>query len=68
LIVWTPYAELYHHELKTRGEDISPLKKKRWFKEVELFQRKWEHVLDKGDEYYNLNLTLEKEDFSIKIN
>jgi len=68
LNVWTPYAELYHHELKTRGEDISPIKKKRWFKEVELFQRKWEHVLDEGDEYYNPNLTLEKEDFSINKN
>jgi len=68
LNVWTPYAELYHHELKTRGEDVSTIKKKRWFREVELFQRKWENLLDKGDEYYNDNLTLEKEDFSLKIN
>lgn len=66
-IVWTPYAELYHHESKTRGYDDTHEKKERFRREVWLFQRKWKDVLAKGDPYYNPNLTLDREDFSIKI-
>ena len=32
LIVWTPYAELYHHESKTRGYEDTPEKIKRFKK------------------------------------
>ena len=67
LIVWTPYAELYHYESKSRGQEDTPEKKKRFQMEVELFQEKWKNVLEKGDPYYNPNLTLEREDFSIRL-
>ena len=66
LVVWTPYAELYHHESKSRGYEDTPEKQERFKKEIELFKKKWGHILEKGDPYYNPNLTLEKEDFSIK--
>ena len=67
LIVYTPYAELYHHESLSRGYEDTEEKKIRFRKEIEFFQRKWRDVLDKGDPYYNPNLTLDKEDFSIRI-
>ena len=66
LIVFTPYAELYHYESKSRGADDDP-KKQRWFEsEVFRFQKRWSKELADGDPYYNPNLTLDKEDFSLK--
>src|SRR5207302_3273705 len=35
LIVWTPYAELYHHESATRGSDLAPEQSERFAAEVE---------------------------------
>jgi len=67
LIVYTPYAEFYHHESLSRGYEDTPEKKERFKKEIEYFRRKWKEVLDKGDPYYNPNLTLDREDFSIRI-
>ena len=66
LIVWTPYSELYHYESKSRGLEDTPEKKKRFESEVCLFQERWKKELAAGDPYYNPNLTLDKEDFSIK--
>lgn len=65
LIIWIPYAELYHHESKTRGYEDRPEKQSRFSKEIKYMREKWHHVLD-NDPYYNPNLTLDKEDFSIK--
>ena len=67
LVVWTPYAELYHYESKSRDYDDTPEKQERFKKEIELFKKKWGHILEKGDPYYNPNLTLDRDDFSIKI-
>ncbi len=67
LIVFTPFVELYHHESKTRGSDDTAEKQERFRGEVELFRQKWGDILKKGDPYYNSNLTLEREDFSIRI-
>jgi GT2 family glycosyltransferase len=67
LIVYTPYAELYHYESLGRGYEDTPEKQARFEKEIEYFQRKWKDVLAKGDPYYNPNLTLDREDFSIRI-
>jgi GT2 family glycosyltransferase len=67
LIVYTPYAELYHHESLSRGYEDTPEKQERFQKEVAFMRRKWGRVIDEGDPYYNPNLTLEKEDFSIRI-
>jgi GT2 family glycosyltransferase len=67
LIVWTPYAELYHHESKTRGYEDTTEKRDRFKKENELFVKKWGHVLKKGDPYYNSNLNFKRGDFSIRL-
>jgi GT2 family glycosyltransferase len=67
LIVWTPFAELYHHESLTRGLDDTPEKLARFIKEAELFATEWSHVLEEGDPYYNSAFTLQKADFSYKL-
>ncbi|MCK5237552.1 MAG: glycosyltransferase family 2 protein [Deltaproteobacteria bacterium] len=67
LIVYTPYAELYHAEALSRGLDDTPEKMARLRKEVLLFQSCWDKVLKEGDPYYNPNLTHVAEDFSINI-
>ena len=67
LIVYTPYAELYHYESKSRGLENTKEKVQRFNSEVEYFAKKWKNELSVGDPYYNVNLTLEKHDFSLKI-
>ena len=67
LVIFTPYAELYHHESKTRGYEDTPEKQIRFQGEIDLFRRKWGKLLVNGDPYYNKNLTLNKTDLSIRI-
>ncbi|CAM3775117.1 Hyaluronan synthase [Vibrio aerogenes CECT 7868] len=62
--VWTPYAELYHYESKTRGFEDTPEKIARFQKEVEYMQNRWGTLLLQ-DPCYNPNLTLAREDFSL---
>lgn len=66
LIVYTPYAELYHYESLSRGSEDTPEKVERFNGEVRLFMDKWQKKLDEGDPYYNPNLTLVYEDFREK--
>lgn len=66
LIVWTPYAELYHYESISRGYEDTPEKQARFNGEIRRFKERWQKELDKGDPYYNINLTIEREDFSLK--
>ena len=61
--VWTPYAELYHHESATRGYEDSLDKIQRFSKEVAYMNSRWKHILD-ADPAYSLNLTLRHENFS----
>ncbi|MGI5958087.1 MAG: glycosyltransferase family 2 protein [Massiliimalia sp.] len=65
LIVFTPYAELYHHESISRGQEDTPEKVRRFQSEIFRFKDKWKDVLEHGDPYYNPNLTLDREDFSL---
>lgn len=65
LIVWTPFAELYHYESKSRGLEDTPEKQKRFAIEMLRFQNRWAKELAAGDPYYNPNLSLEREDFSV---
>lgn len=67
LIVYEPHVELYHHESLSRGLEDTPEKVERRKKENDLFLGRWGHVLKHGDRYSNPNLTVEKEDFSIRI-
>ena len=66
LVVYNPYAELYHYESKSRGLEDTPEKVARFNREIASFEKHWGKVLDKGDPYYNPNLTLDSQDFSLK--
>jgi GT2 family glycosyltransferase len=66
-IIWTPYAELYHHESKTRGLEDTPAKEARLKKEVEIFLSNWRPLLVAGDPYYNPNLAVRQPAFSPKV-
>lgn len=66
LVVFNPYAELYHYESKSRGFEDTPEKKARFKKEIKRFREKWGEILSKGDPYYNPNLTLVRGDCSIR--
>ncbi len=63
LIVWTPHAELYHCEYKSRGLDDTPEKRQRYLSEVRRFRTRWAKVLEDGDPYYNPNLSTAGEDY-----
>ena len=66
LICWTPFAEMYHHESITRGEEDTPEKQERFLGEVRRFQTRWKKELEQGDPYYNVNFSLDYEDFRFK--
>lgn len=65
-ILWTPYAELIHHESKTRGSDDTPEKKIRFAGEIRTFLGDWWREVQDGDPFYNPNLTLDSEDFALR--
>ena len=60
--IWTPYAELYHHESASRGSDDTRDKLARSAREVAYMKQRWGDLL-LNDPSYNPNLTLEREDF-----
>ena len=62
--IWTPFAELYHHESATRGSEDTLEKKKRFQREVAFMQERWQGRLE-NDSYYNPNLSLTGEPFSL---
>ena len=66
LIVYNPYAELYHYESKSRGLEDTPEKVARFNKEIQIFEKRWPDILRNGDPYYNPNLTLKSQDFSLR--
>ena len=67
LIVWTPFAEAYHYESKSRGNDDTPEKKARFMSEIKRFEERWGEELKAGDPYYNPNLSLYHHDFRPKV-
>lgn len=62
--LYTPYAELYHHESATRGYEDTPEKMKRFQKEADILRDRWMARL-MYDPYYNPNLTLTGEPFTL---
>jgi GT2 family glycosyltransferase len=64
--LWTPFAELYHHESATRGYEDSPEKKARFAGEVSLMMERWADELS-ADPAYNCNLTLTGAPFDLSF-
>ncbi len=65
-VYFTPDAELYHFESKSRGYEDTPEKKARFDREVSRFKERYQDLLAGGDPYYNPNLTLSSGDCSLK--
>jgi GT2 family glycosyltransferase len=60
-IIWTPFAQLYHFESKTRDVFVGPA-------EVDRIQRRWGHVFDRGDPYWrHLELTHAPRQFELVV-
>ena len=59
--IWTPHAELYHHESVSRGRNDTPEKRERSEREKAALKRRWGAILD-NDPAWNPNLTF---DFSV---
>ncbi|MEO5754564.1 MAG: glycosyltransferase family 2 protein [Chthoniobacterales bacterium] len=57
LIVYTPFAKLYHHESASRRRSVEAL-------ETEVMRERWPDLLAR-DPYYNPNLSRERADFSL---
>ena len=66
LVVYAPYALLYHYESKSRGLEDTPEKVERFNREIKLFADRWPDILKDGDPYYNPNLTLRKSNFALR--
>jgi GT2 family glycosyltransferase len=62
--VWTPYAEMVHHESASRGEEDNPEKIARFGREIAFVEARWGEQL-RTDPAYNPNLTLVHEDYSL---
>jgi GT2 family glycosyltransferase len=67
LVVYTPFAILYHYESLSRGFDDTNDNRERFEREISYMRNKWANIIDKGDPYYNPNLSLHHGDFRIKV-
>jgi GT2 family glycosyltransferase len=55
--VWTPHAELYHHESATRGTaEQDPENVERFQREIDYMRTNWGHEID-HDAFYNENFS-----------
>jgi GT2 family glycosyltransferase len=61
--VWTPFAQMIHHESVTRGHEDTPEKQQRFAGEIAILQTRWPDLLA-HDPCYSPNLTNQAEDFS----
>jgi O-antigen biosynthesis protein len=55
--LYTPFAELYHHESVSRGPDTDPKKAERFEKEALYMKNNWSEMISR-DPFYSPNLSL----------
>jgi GT2 family glycosyltransferase len=63
-LIWTPYAELYHHESASRGSDLVSANLPRFSREMAYMKKRWAGVLQ-HDPFYSPNLSLDDEYFAL---
>ena len=66
LIVYVADVQMWHYESKSRGDEESYKKKQRFDSEINTFMDKWKDIFEKGDPYYNKNLSLENDQYEIR--
>jgi len=62
--LWTPFAELYHHESASRGYENTPEKIQRFKREEAFMKNRWKALLC-CDPYYNVNFSLVAAPFTL---
>ena len=65
LVVYDPFVEAYHYESKSRGQEDSPEKIRRFQTEIEYMRTEWNDILRYGDPYYNPNFSRVKCNYSL---
>ncbi|WP_230412957.1 glycosyltransferase family 2 protein [Paraburkholderia antibiotica] len=60
--VWTPFAELYHHESASRGYEDTPEKMARFVEEIDYVKKRWGDALW-NDPFYSPNLSIDSTEF-----
>jgi len=63
-VIWTPHAELIHHESVSRGKNDTLRKQMRSEFEVGVMRRRWRDIL-RVDPFYNPNLNYRRPDFGL---
>ena len=63
--VFTPHSKATHYESISRGYEDTDEKVQRLLKEQKHFLNTWSDFLEQGDPYYNPNLSLKNERFSL---
>ncbi|MDJ0531193.1 MAG: glycosyltransferase [Xenococcaceae cyanobacterium MO_207.B15] len=64
--IFLPHVKLYHHESQTRQKEDTSQKQQRIQQEVAYMEKTWGHIID-NDLCYNINLSKEKEDYSLNL-
>jgi len=62
-VVWTPYAELFHHESASLGPSQSPERKALYDRECKNLRARWYEAIE-NDPFYNPNATITGGDFA----
>ncbi len=65
--LFTPHCRATHHESISRGYEDTDEKMQRLLTEQKHFLTKWADFLESGDPYYNPNLSLKNERFSLNF-
>jgi GT2 family glycosyltransferase len=65
-VVWTPHAQLIHHESATRGANRSAEQKARYARELACMRERWPRWID-HDPAYNPNWSLKNRDFEFTV-
>lgn len=65
LVLYDPYAEAVHRESLSRGDEYTKEKAERYRREARYMRERWAPYYEKGDPYYNRNLSLKRWDYSL---
>ena len=65
LNIWTPFAELYHHESVSRGKDTDA-HNQRFESEINYMYKRWGAIIE-NDPYYNPNLSNQSVEFRMAV-
>src|SRR5436190_16248395 len=58
-IIWTPMAELYHHESASPGQHDSGIHAGQFSRDARLMRQRWGPILDAAP-FYNRNASLDR--------